>query len=91
MQTYVVERYWPGVTQESLRAATRRLSRSATETTRHGSPVRHVRSTLIPGEEYVVCVFEATSAGAVREVNQRADVPFERVVEAVEVDAFPHQ
>src|SRR5258708_31661473 len=50
-----------------------------------GTRVRDVSCTLIPGEEVVFSVYEGPSAAAVRQLNERADIPISRIVEAVSV------
>jgi len=42
-------------------------------------------SILIPGEEVVFSVYEAPSTAALQELNERAGIPFSRIVEAVVV------
>jgi hypothetical protein len=81
--TYVAERYWPGVTTEILTAALVRVTAAAESQSRGGSIVRHMQSTLVPVEEVVFCLFEASSCEAVEEANRVADVSFDHVAEAV--------
>ena len=83
LTTYLVERYWPGVTEAGLAAALERASPSSGGP--GGGHLRHVHSVLIPSEEVVFSLFEAHSAADVEEANRRAEAPFERVVEAVAV------
>jgi hypothetical protein len=81
--TYLVERYWPGVTSELLLEALKRGRRVMEEMCGEGTPVRDVNCILIPGEEVVFSVYEGPSADAVRELNARADIPLSRIVEAI--------
>jgi Protein of unknown function (DUF4242) len=81
--TFLVERYWPGVSSAGLEAAVARGRRSAVEMRRAGTRIRYLRSTLVPAEETVYCLFEAIGATDVRELNERAAIPFDRIVEAV--------
>lgn len=80
LNTYLVERYWPGVTEAVLVAALERATAVSSD-----KVLRHVHSVLIPSEEVVFSVFEAASAADVESANRLADAPFERVVEAVAV------
>ncbi len=80
LNTYLVERYWPGVTEAALAAALERATAGSSD-----KVLRHVHSVLIPSEEVVFSVFEAASAADVENANWLADAPFERVVEAVAV------
>jgi hypothetical protein len=84
--TYVAERYLPGITREKLLQATRRARRASTEMTAEGTPVRYLRSIFLPEDETSYCLFEASSREAVERANHRADVPFDRVMEAVDLD-----
>jgi hypothetical protein len=81
--TFLVERYWPGVTADALAAAVRRGKRVAEAMTQEGTPVRYLSSTLVPNDELVLCLFEAASAEAVSELSARAEMPVDRIVEAV--------
>ena len=47
--------------------------------------MQYLRSTFIPGEEKCFCLFEGPSAEAVRTANDRAQLPYERIVEAMHV------
>ena len=83
VSTFVVERYWPGVNAQILATALARAATAAERLAQSGSVVRHLQSTLVPTEEIVFCLFEATSAAAVELVNRNADVTFDHVALAV--------
>lgn len=87
-RAYVVESYAPGPADASLSAlvAQARLVASAALAA-EGTPVRLLRSLLVPEDEVCFFVFEGVSAEAVWEVSRRAGLRAERVAEAVEV---PH-
>ena len=85
-RVFLVERYLPGVTEVDLSMAVRATTRVASLLSDGSVDVRHLVCTLIPVEEVVLCLFQAPSADAVAEVNQRADMPFERIVSALAVD-----
>ena len=85
MPTYLVERYWPGVTCELLLEALERSRRVMAEMSAEGAHVRDLSCTLIPGEEVVFSVYEGPSAAAVRQLNERASIPVSRIVEAIAV------
>ncbi len=87
MATYVVERHLPGITSEQLVAAAGRAKRTTAEMTREGTPVRYLRSTFIPGDAKVFCLFEGSSAAVVEEANRRAAIPFDRVLEGAGITA----
>jgi hypothetical protein len=60
---------------EALDARVRQVSRVARE-----RRVRYLGSILLRQDEVVLCQFEG-SAGAVRDVAERAQIPFERILE----------
>jgi len=82
-RTFFVERYWPDVTREALAAALHRALAAEQDMAREGREVRHIRTTLVPEDEAVFSLFEAVSAEDVAELNKRAAIPFDRIVEAV--------
>lgn len=81
ISTFLVERYWPGVTRPALNAAVERVRRVLPDPPEGGEPVTHVATLLIDADEVVFCLFEATSREAVEAINERADFPFDRIVE----------
>jgi hypothetical protein len=87
--TYLVERYWPGVTSELLAQALNRGRRVMEQMSVEGTSVRDLGCTLIPGEEVVFSLYEGPSAAAVRELNERAAIPVSRIVEAIAVTQLP--
>ena len=88
MPTYLVERYWPGVTSELLLEALNRGRRVMEQMNAEGTPVRDVTSILIPAEEVVFSVYEGPSADAVRQLNERAGIPVSRIVGAIAVTGY---
>jgi hypothetical protein len=87
MPRYMVERYLPGFTSEQLPAAAGAAKSTTAQMTEEGTPVRYLRSTFVPAEEKCFCLFEGPSAKAVKDANERAGLPYERVVEAEFVTA----
>ena len=85
MTKYLVERYLPGLTADQLAAAAASAKRTTETMTQEGTPVQYLRSTFIPGEEKCFCLFEGPSAEVVRTANDRAQLPYERIVEAMHV------
>ena len=86
-QTYLLECFWPGVTDETVRAAARRLRRAARELAGTGPPLRYLGSQLVPGDEVVFFEVEAGSEEAAGELARRAEIPVERVVGSLRVAA----
>lgn len=89
LATFLVEHYWPGLTPVLFEAACGRVRRSADEIAGEGVSIRFLHSTLVAEEETAFCVFEAETATAVREAYARASVPFERIVDALEIGIGP--
>lgn len=89
LETYLVERYWPGLDLIRLAAVTRRLEAAAAALTSQGRRVEHVGSILMPVDEVVFTLIAAGSESLVREVNDRAGLPFDRVAVAIVVIPQP--
>ena len=85
MGCYVVMRHLPGITPETLTGAGLRAKSCAAEMREEGTPIQWVRSFFIPETEQTHCYFEAPSADAVREINERAKIPFSEIYEAQEL------
>jgi hypothetical protein len=85
MASYVVKRHLPGITLEALTGAGLRAKSCAVEMTEEGTPVRWLRSFFIPETEETHCYFEAPSSDAVKEVNERANIPFSKIHEVQEL------
>ncbi len=79
MPRYLLEAYIPDSTS-ARRDARDRAERTAVL----GEGIRHVRTTFLPDDQIVQHVFEAPSAGALRRAGARAELGFERLVEAFE-------
>ena len=77
----MAECFWPGVSETDLRALDERLEAVVAGLGATGSDVRYVGSLLMRQDEVVLCVFEG-SEHAVRAAAERAQVPFERILEA---------
>ena len=85
MSVYMVERDLPGITLEQLGGAQRAAIETSQKFSAEGKAVRYIRSTYVPGEARVMCLFEAPNAQRVKEVNEAAQIPFTRVVEALDL------
>ena len=81
-QTFLVEHYRPGFDAAELRRTASRVRDTAAEMEREGKPVRHLRSTLVPADEFFLCIFKAASEELVREAYARAGIAFERISRA---------
>jgi uncharacterized protein DUF4242 len=88
MTLYVAERTLPGITLEGLAVAQRAMIEMSEKFTAQGRRVRYLRSVFVPSESHCFSLFEAESAALVRDVNEAAQVPFTRIIEAM--DLTPH-
>ena len=79
MPTFLVESYLPNAPAAAEDACERARAAAAC-----GDEVQHVRTTYLPRDELVMHVFEAPTDEAVRRALDRAGLPYERVVEAVD-------
>ena len=85
MAVYMVERELPGITMEQLGAAQRAAIDTGKQFTAEGKNVRYIRTTFVPSEASCMCLFEADNAELVKEVNDAAQIPFTRIVEALDL------
>lgn len=87
MPRFVGESYPVGISRDNLTAAIRRGRRVADQMRGEGRQIRFVKSTLMPADDTLMCLFDASSAELVIELSRRAELPIERVIEAVELAA----
>ena len=88
-QTYLVEHYRPGFTPERLAEWAALVRSAAFGIASEGRPVRYLRSTVVPADESLLCLLEATSDDLVRAVYARAGIPFERLTAVISDDTPP--
>ncbi len=81
--TFVVERYWPGVTIGMVEAVIAREAALAREMSSEGRSVRVLHTTLVQGDETVISVVAAESEADVAELGARSGRPADRIVPAV--------
>ena len=84
-RSYLVECYWPGVSEDALVGASRRAREAAAELRRDGADVDFLSSILVLVDETVFCLFNGCEAD-VRAASEEAGVPFERVLESLRID-----
>ena len=85
MPVYMVERDLPGIKMEQLAAAQKAAIQAGKELTAQGKQVRYIRSTFVPGDDKCMCLFEAPNPENVREANERAKIPFTKIVPAFDL------
>lgn len=71
--------YWPGVSENELQLAAAR-ARDAGE---GAHPATYRGALYLPGDELVLCLFDASSREAVKQASEQAGMPCERVIETV--------
>lgn len=85
MAVYMVERDLTGITMPQLTGAQQAAISTSRRFTADGTPVRYIRSTFVPGEARCMCLFDAASADDVKKVNDAAQLPYLRIVEALDL------
>ena len=85
MQVYLVERSLKGIAMDQLAAAQQSAIQTAQQMSQEGTPIRYIRSTFVPETGECNCLFAAEDAQEVKTLNQRANIPFEKVVAALDL------
>jgi len=84
----MAECFWPGVTTQKVADAGERLWHATQEIASDDGIARYLGFILIPSDEIALCFFEAASIDLATEVNRRAVIPSERILEVVRLDSF---
>ena len=88
LATFLVERYWPAST--SRRSGPSSGLDAAAESMRpEGARVEHVGSILMPVDEVVFSLIAARDESLVRELNERAGLPVDRITVAISLSSVP--
>jgi hypothetical protein len=82
MSEYLVEAYQHRAGAREIGAASARARQAADELAREGAAVRYLRSIFVPEDELCFHLFESPSPQAVRAALARAELEYERIVEA---------
>ena len=85
MPTFMVERSLKGIAMGDLAAAQKRAIDTAAKMSREGTAVRYVRSVFVPDSGQCMCLFEGNAAADVERLNREAEIPFTRVVPAMDL------
>jgi hypothetical protein len=85
MATYLVESYWPGVTESAFLERAEQADAAARELRATGRSVEFLGCLLVPGEEFAFWRFASESRAGVEEVSARARLPCDRVSESLEI------
>jgi hypothetical protein len=73
---YAAKCYWPGLNEAQLRQATSRLLTNSSQ-----PHITYLGAAVFAADELVLCLFEASSRGAVKHASEQAGLPCERVIE----------
>ncbi len=85
MAVYMVERSLKGIAMGDLAAAQQAAIATARQYSADGTPARYIRSTFVPETGACMCLFEAADAQTVERLNRSAQLPFDRVTEALDL------
>lgn len=85
MAVYMVDRELPGITMDQLAGAQSAAINTCKQMTAEGQSVRYIRTTFVPGESHCMCLFEAASEALVKEANDKAKLPYNRIVPAMDL------
>ncbi len=85
MSVYLVERSLKGISMDDLGAAQKAAIGKGEEMTAAGTDVRYIRSTFAPEDGRCMCLFEADSEVDVKRLNDEAGLPYDRIVEALDL------
>jgi Nickel responsive protein SCO4226-like len=79
MNSYLVERYLPGLSETDVRAALERVQAACGELSAAGEAIRYLGSILLPTEEACFCRFDSDHPETVATANEQARLPFARI------------
>jgi hypothetical protein len=84
MPTYMVERVLPEATIDAIEAIRRTAEKACADFASMGKTVRFLRSTFTPGDSHCRCLFQGPTVELIQELNDAAQIPYSRIVIAVE-------
>lgn len=85
MAIFMVERNLRGISMEGLAGAQKAAIGTADAMRAQGTAIRYIRSTFAPEDGRCMCLFEAESETDVRQLNDLAGLPYERLVPALDL------
>jgi len=85
MSVFMVERSLKGISMEDLGGAQKAAIAKAADLSAAGTGVRYIRSTFAPDDGRCMCLFEASSEADVKRLNDEAGLPYNRIVEALDL------
>ncbi len=85
MTVYMVERSLKGISMEDLGGAQKAAIAKAAELSATGTDIGYIRSTFAPDDGRCMCLFDGDSVADVKRLNDEAGIPYDRVVEALDL------
>jgi uncharacterized protein DUF4242 len=85
MSVFMVERSLKGISMSQLGQAQQSAIQAAEQLSRTGNPVKYIRSTFVPESGACMCLFEASDASTVQKLNDSANLPYTRIVPALDL------
>ena len=85
MNSYLVERYLPGLSEADVRAGLSRANAACAELRAAGTEIRYLGSIFLPLEEACFCRLDGDRPEAVVEVHERAQLAFARITPGVAI------
>jgi hypothetical protein len=85
VNSYLVERYLPGLSEAEVRAGLIRAQSACADLCAAGIEIRYRGSVFLPLEEACFCRFDGERAETVAEVNRRAQLAFARITAGVAI------
>lgn len=85
MGLYLVERNVSAISPDRIRTHQRALSSACSRLSGIGKRVRYINSAVVPTDGRAIDVFGAESTEAVKEIQAVAQVPYERIVEVLDL------
>lgn len=85
MQVFMVERSLKGISMTDLGAAQKAAISTANDMSKSGTPVKYIRSTFVPDSGHCMCLFAADDAASVKSLNDKAKLPYDRIVPALDL------
>lgn len=87
MTFFLAECAVPNKTYQEVKALLRTAAEMSEQIAGPGLVVRFIRALYVPGDDHLLCLYTASDATLVRDVNEAAQLPFLRIVEALEIPA----
>ena len=85
--TYIVECYWPAISQRQAKAALAGIARSQ-EGVSPTDRVWPLGCILVPPDGLALFLIASPSADLIRDVGERIQLPFDRIVESISIAAM---